>query len=207
MWSKPTTFNDPFGSAAINPTVVWWSLKIATYAATTWMAVDWTTKTPSSLSDIVGKTLTDPVDSTSFSADPSGKGSGPACPSGGPIRKALIDITATRWFYFWPNRSRRIKINLEWEYIDGSIVGSLDSDGSSGNAARAGFKVMGVSLEASRKQYECDCFKYVPCVNGSVTVRVAIDQPFPTSDVFQNYTAKFKVCGDGSASYRTITYK
>lgn len=196
--SSPLMYADPLGE---NPVAIWWMLRIGLAGATTVPYLEWS-DTSASFDEIVGNTDTEPVDSTSFSADPSEVDSGPECPSQPERTITLVDLKFTR---HWPvNPERRIKINLTWRVRSGSISGHLDSDGTRGAAPGAGFKVIGVTLAASRVNSPCECYKYLPCIDGSVTVRAVDDALWPFSNVDENHTARFSVCADLTYGIRGV---
>ena len=192
--SNPNLFIDPFGETPI--AVYYWVLRIGALVATTTATLSWVPNSDATFAEIQGTTDVGPVNQTSFEGSPTGKSNrAVACPSGS-SRDMFVGFLWSRW---WPwGQERRIKIHVNWRYSGGTLAGTLDTAGTGGTNPAAGFRVIGVSLSASRKVCECECHKYVPCVSGSVTVRTVYDQPFPMRNIDEHFMGTFTVCADGS---------
>jgi hypothetical protein len=192
----PTVLVDPSGE---NPAVAYWVLRIGALVTTTAATLSWLPSSDPTFDELKGKTVTDPVDSTSFEASAKEVGGSKDKCSSGSDRNAFV---YWRWKRRWPwGSERRIKINVSWAWGAGNVSGSLDSAGTGGTNPQAGFKVVGVTLSVDYTNDECECLKKLPCVNGKVTVRTVYDQPWPIDNIDERWSGMFRVCANGTSSF------
>ena len=197
--STPCVHADPFGTTSASLPIIYWSLRIGALIAGTVATISWAhPNADASFEEIKGTTDRGEANRTVFSGDPIGCGRKKRkCPAG----KDSFRVCKIGFKRLWPWGShRQIVINVSWRYAGGSLSGSLNTAGTSGTAPGVGYRVIGITLSASKTEHHCECHKYLPCVSGEVTIRVIVDQPWPSDNVDTDVTCSFYVCADGTRS-------
>ena len=145
---------------------------------------------------LLGHTDPGPLGSTTFKAGAGGEStSKEPCDSG----SSTTQIYGKRWtngLIFIAHRELVVFAHFTW--AGGNISGRLDYS-ASGSASRAGFKVMSIVISITEKIGNCECKKFIPCIEGTVHIRDVYDQPWPRTNVDRTTPARFKMCADGTS--------
>jgi uncharacterized protein YaiE (UPF0345 family) len=184
---------DPSGT---NPVVVYYAIRIGIAAAVAVATVSWA-QPATELSDSWGVTDLGELPNASFSAWATGKGDDKKdCP----VRNnEYHELYNQEYSNYWPvNNYRSLRIGLQVDYSHGDLTARFNISSSGANQS-VGYQVLGAVLQATRKKYKCECFEFMPCVSGSITVRETVDQPWPMSNVDEARTISFgPICADGT---------
>ena len=191
---SPINLTDPTGEVA--PQAIYWGIRIGLAVTSTLATLSWANSGSKDFDSVLGRTDLGELPNTSFDGSPGGESSNKRpCPKGSGGKS----VFGEGYYRYYPwNSRRRLLISLDWDYSGGSIQGRFRIL-AQGTAPSVGFRVQGITISVSEKEYHCECLKYVPCFTGTIQIRTVLDQPWPINNVDESKTIKWgPICADGT---------